>query len=126
LNVCIQTKTPATLAVSLILTCLAINACAGDIPTGDYSSQNMTLRLEKDGVYHVLQDGKPAVDGTYSAKNDVVTFGMEKDPMACYASKGKGSYRWTYAEKKLPFSKVDGACDDRNEGLTAGPWVRKE
>lgn len=119
-------KTAATLAFSLILTCPAINACAADLPTGDYSSQHMTLRLEKNGSYHVLQDEKAAVDGTYSAKNDVVTFGMEKGPMACDASKGTGSYHWTYSDKKLSFSKIDDACDDRNEGLTAGPWIRKE
>ncbi len=114
-------------AVSIALTLVVGSAFAADFPIGSYSAhQNLTIVFDKQGTFHVTQDGKSVVIGNYRIKGDQLELTDRDGPWACTkAGQQSGTYQWKYGDAGLTLTKVTDACEERGATLATSSWKPK-
>jgi hypothetical protein len=122
-------RTSLTPAISLaICSGLAIPlALAADFPSGTFKSldQPFTVTFDGHGKFHVNQDDKLQVAGSYSTKAAKVMITDSEGPWACTkANEQTGTYTWAYADGTLTMTKVADECVDRAKSIDGHAFKR--
>ncbi|HEX3895318.1 MAG TPA: hypothetical protein VHW73_03830 [Rudaea sp.] len=108
-----------------ILVCSACDVAAAEFPMGDYARGQEAMHFGKDHQFKVNAGKDMFVVGSYVIEGDQITFTDEKGPMACDKAQAKGNFHWSFADNKMSFVKIDDACKERTNDLTAGAWMKK-
>jgi len=97
---------------------------AADFPAGAYTAhKNVTILFDKQGSFHVTQDGKTQVSGQYRVKGDQLELTDQDGPWACTkAGQQSGTYQWKSDEAGLMLTKVTDPCEDRVGTLATSRW----
>jgi hypothetical protein len=105
-------------------------ARADDFPKGTFTAmgpngQTIAIKFDGKGKMIVSRGDEEIVSCEYKVEKDKVTFSNETGPRANKESK-PGTYKWKLDGKKLTFTKVDDEHEGRSQGLTHGPWEKKD
>jgi len=90
-----------------------IRAASGDLSTA--------LTLNADGRYTQTAAGG-TIDGRWSFRNGKITF-TETGGGDCTGQ--RGTYRWSFASKRLTLTVASDPCQPRTNDFPAAPWRRR-
>jgi hypothetical protein len=115
------------------LTCSALTlslafAAEKPFPVGTYAAegQKLTIVFDDKGEFRVTQGEALQVSGRYAAKGAQLQITDRQGPWACTkAGEQSGTYRWTFENSVLTFTKVADHCEDRVQSLTPRKWTQK-
>lgn len=99
------------------------------LPTGERGAYtrpasddlSTALTLHADGRYTQTAPGI-TIDGVWSFRKGRITF-TETGGGDCTGQ--RGTYRWSYAHKRLTLTEVSDPCPPRSEDFPAAPWRQR-
>jgi uncharacterized protein (TIGR03437 family) len=131
MNISLTTVTKLIFFVTCLLTFPALTVAQSILPLGIYTTtitaaDNPPERfliatweqtLLPGNRYRVLRNGAPAIEGTYTATTQEVSFDEGRGPYACTGD-GNGTYRWMLDGNKLKLTGISDKCTGRYFVLT--------
>jgi hypothetical protein len=116
----------AALCAALVAAGSALGAAS--VLTGTFQAKvagkTWTLKLLPVAKFRLLQNGKPAANGTYSNAAGTMTFVDLAGPRKCPVRDNTGIYTYRLAGKKLTLKPLAESCKARQAVLAGGVFIK--